>query len=295
MMYIVLILYNGELYLNCLNGDITNGNINGLNFQDGVLDNERYGMTRFVFFNNAGSGNPATLDPNTASECYNYMAGNWLDSSPICYGGTGHTSGGADPSISTAFMFPGNPTTDPCGWGQSGVSQAAWSEETESNTPGDRRGLGVSGPFTFLPGSVQEFDLAFVYGVSVNTKSTSVDALKQNIDAIREGFINDLTPSGKPFMVSGISGQYQQDNFAVTIFPNPANSNISIEINSNKNSNLAVSVMDINGRIYLKENISVNSGLSKSVLDISSLSSGIYFVAIDNGEIITNKKLVVLR
>lgn len=287
---------NSELVLNCAKGDITNGNINGLNFQDGVLDNERYGMTRFVFFNNSGSGsNPATLDPSNSSEYYNNMNGYWLDNSPICYGGTGHTSGGANPSVSTAFMFPGSPTTDPCGWGQGGIPSVDWSEESENNASGDRRGVGVSGPFTFLPGAVQEFDIAYVFGIPTIIKSGSADVLKENVKIIRNGFVNNITPAGNPFIVSEVPGNQTRNNFAVTIFPNPANNNLTIELNSDKNTSVSVEVTDINGRVYLSENIPVNSGENKSVINISSLSSGIYFVSIDNGEIVTNKKLVVLR
>ena len=36
------------------NFDIFNGNINGLNFGDRIVDNERWGMRRFVYFINGG-------------------------------------------------------------------------------------------------------------------------------------------------------------------------------------------------------------------------------------------------
>lgn len=284
---------NNVLLLNCAKGDILNGNINGLNFQDGIVDNERLGMTGFTYFNSGG--NSATQSPGYSQEYHDYLKGLWLDGSSLCYGGNGHASGGGDSEVPTKFVFPGSPTSDPCGWGQGGIPKNDWSEETTSNAPGDRVGLGSSGPFTFLPNDTVELDLAFVYGRSTTTAYASVEQMLQNIDVIKNGYLNNITPCGTPFYYSGFNSVSNTINFAVTIFPNPANSNISIEINTNKNSNVAVSVMDINGRVYLKENISVHSGLSKSVLDISPLSSGIYFVAIDNGEIITNKKLVVLR
>ncbi len=280
--------------LNCARGDILNGNINGLNFEDGVVDNERLGMTGFMYFN--CFGNPATLPPGNASEYYNYMKGIWLDNSPLIYGGTGHQSSiGADPNTPTSFMIPGNPTTDPCGWGQGAIPQCSWSEETEENPAGDSKGLGVSGPFTFESGDTVELDLAFVYGQSDSSPFEALEQLVQNVDVIRNGYLDNITPCGTPFYYSGINPNSNATDFSVSIFPNPANNNLTLELNSNKNSTIFVKTMDINGRVYLASEISANSGNTKTTIDISSLAAGVYFVAIDDGVVVTNKKLVVLR
>jgi len=155
---------NGVLVLNCNKGDILNGNINGLNFQDGTIDNERWGMRRFLYFNNTGGGaHWATTDPATAIEHYNYITGFWKDGSPLAYGGTGHSSGGADINTPTDFMFPGNPTTDPCGWGQGGIPMPNWSEETENNPADDRRFVQSAGPFTLYPGAVNDITIGAVW------------------------------------------------------------------------------------------------------------------------------------
>ncbi|MDD2386541.1 MAG: hypothetical protein PHP52_07135 [Bacteroidales bacterium] len=160
---------NGVKVLNCDKGDILNGNINGLNFQDGTVDNERWGMRRFLYFNNAGTGdNENTLDPHTAGEHYNYLTGFWLDNTPLTYGGTGHYSGGGS-DIKTDFMFPGTPTTDPCGWGQGGIPQGSWSEEeplgpgSTPNSPRDVRFVQSAGPFTLYPGAVNDITIGAVY------------------------------------------------------------------------------------------------------------------------------------
>ncbi|HOK38092.1 MAG TPA: T9SS type A sorting domain-containing protein [Bacteroidales bacterium] len=155
---------NGRLVLNCNKGDILNGNINGLNFGDGTIDNERWGMRRFLYFNNYGTGaHPATQDPHSAIEHYNYLTGFWKDNTPLCYGGTGHYAGGGDINTPTDFMFPGKPTTDPCGWGQGGIPKPDWSEETEQNPAGDRRFVQSAGPFTLTPGQVNDITLGAVY------------------------------------------------------------------------------------------------------------------------------------
>lgn len=158
------VVVDGVKELDCDLGDILNGNINGLNFEDGTVDNERWGMRRFLYFNNTGGGaNPATTDPESAIEHYNYITGFWKDNTPLCYGGTGHYSGGGNTDVPTDFMFPGNPTTDPCGWGQGGIPQDAWSEETEENPADDRRFVQSAGPFTLYPGAVNDITLGAVY------------------------------------------------------------------------------------------------------------------------------------
>jgi hypothetical protein len=146
--------------LNC-NTDILNGNINGLNFGDGVADNERWGMRRYLYFNNGSAANPMT-DPSIAPDYYNYLRGIWKDGSNMRYGGTGHLSDAATTSQVTDFMFPGD--TDPCGWGQGGIVMPdSWSETDEQNPVGDRRFVQSAGPFTLEPGAVNDITTGIVW------------------------------------------------------------------------------------------------------------------------------------
>jgi hypothetical protein len=182
---------NGVKVLNCAKGDILNGNINGLNFQDGTIDNERWGMRRFLYFNNSGTGaNANTLDPVSAIQHYNYLTGLWLDNTQLTYGGTGHYSGGGS-DVPTDFMFPGNPTTDKCGWGQGGVVQPAWSEETSGNAPRDVRFVQSAGPFTLLPGAVNDITIGAVYARATSgTPWQSVEAVRRADDKAQLLFEN---------------------------------------------------------------------------------------------------------
>lgn len=134
-----------------------NGNINGLNFGDGIPDNERWGMRRFVYFNL--EGNAAMTDPQNAIDYYNYLLGIWKDNKPIVYGGTGWTASGS--GTRAEFMFPYD--SDPCGWGTNGLPQSPWSETLEGNPKGDRRLVQSAGPFTLLPGAVNYITLGVVW------------------------------------------------------------------------------------------------------------------------------------
>jgi hypothetical protein len=133
--------------------------INGVNFGNGIVDDERYGMRRFVYHNNTSS-NPATTDPQIASEYYNFLRGIWKDNSLMYYGGTAHTSDPAAVGPVCEFMFPGD--SDPCNWGtrfqppNGGYNQNGkfWTEAQSGNEPGDRRFMQSAGPFTLKPGAV---------------------------------------------------------------------------------------------------------------------------------------------
>lgn len=158
---------DNPLYTNCEvvqaqgEGGIVYSGI-GVGYGDGIADNERFGMRRFVYHNNTGGGgNPAQNDPNTGADYYNYMRGIWLDGSPMCYGMTGHPSGGCDQGTLAGYMFPGE--SDPCGWGTSGNPQVEWTEQTAGNVPFDRRFMQSAGPFTLEPGAVNDITVGVVW------------------------------------------------------------------------------------------------------------------------------------
>lgn len=130
--------------------------INGVNFGNGIVDDERFGMRRFVYHNNSNSGVPWYMtDPEVAPEYYNFLRGIWKDGTKMIYGGNGHESaGGMGPECD--FMFPGE--TDICNWGTRGIipytPSKNWTEVTAGNPPNDRRFMHSAGPFRLLAGSV---------------------------------------------------------------------------------------------------------------------------------------------
>jgi hypothetical protein len=131
--------------------------INGVNFGNGIVDDERYGMRRFVYHNNGGA--QYMTDPDEAPKYYNFLRGIWNDNTKMLYGGNAHVSSGAlGPECD--FMFPGD--SDPCNWGTGGLPPNGgfnqeglfWTEEVVGNNPNDRRFMQSAGPFTLKPGAV---------------------------------------------------------------------------------------------------------------------------------------------
>lgn len=135
---------------------ITNGaNINGVNFGNGIIDDERFGMRRFVYYEN--SSNSVRGEPDKATDYYNYLRGIWKTGEVMTFGGTGALNSAGNTAIECDFMFPGN--TDPWNWGTKGVDPdisdtRGWTEESSNNASGDRRFMQSAGPFELKPGAI---------------------------------------------------------------------------------------------------------------------------------------------
>ncbi|MBK9760971.1 MAG: hypothetical protein IPO90_13605 [Flavobacteriales bacterium] len=87
---------------------------NGQGFDDAIVDNERSGLDRFIYFNRENAF--CCTDPETAQHYMSYLSGIWKDGTPMTYGGSGYSLDSN--AIPCAFMYPGN--TDPVGAGTSG-------------------------------------------------------------------------------------------------------------------------------------------------------------------------------
>jgi len=152
-------------------GDIFNGNINGLNFGDGIIDNERWGMRRFVFYVNGGQNNG---DPTTALHFYQYLKGYWIDGTRMTYGENGY--GGTQEAD---FMYPDN--TDICGWGTDGTPQKPWTiKDDPTITDGlDFRIIQSAGPFVLEPGAVNDITVGVVWARANSTAWASVEEVRK--------------------------------------------------------------------------------------------------------------------
>ena len=257
--------------------------INGMNFGDGIMDNERYGMRKFVYHNNDYSPSGA---PSIAVDYYNYLRGIWIDNSKMRYGGTGfHPGDNSRPECD--FMFPG--MSDPCNWGTKGVVpfNKDWTEENEGNAPADRRGLASMGPFTFESGAMHELDFAFVTIFPKDTLS-AIERYGEQVDSIRTAFFRGTTSSGQDFNTTveitlGINENNIKDK-AINIYPTPAQHTLYIMSAEEVEQ---VSIYDISGRELVQLPYPAQS------IDISHLANGIYIIKVKTAAEETVKKLTV--
>ncbi len=148
----------------------------GIGYGDGCVDNERFGMRKFVYYTNPGSSPPAWQeDPDVGIDYYNYLRGIWMDGTPLTHGSTGHAG-----PVNANYAFPGD--SDPLKWSTQGAPTSNWSEEGEGNPVGDRRFLQSAGPFTLEPGAVNNITVGVVYARTSSTDPFESVVLLQQAD-----------------------------------------------------------------------------------------------------------------
>ena len=269
--------------------------VNGLNFGDSVVDNERYGLQRFVYTNNAASGVPVYMqDPLFAADYYMLMCGKWRNGTPIMYGGNGNPStGGYGPAC--RFMYPGE--SDTLNWGVGCVppnGPKLWNEETAGNAPGDRRGLGVTGPITFKPGDVQDVDIAFGWVRDYNNPqiSASVSKLRIQTDRVNKAFAANRLPNGNLFY--GINDHPGSTLPALKTYPNPASGYLKIEFGSDRPmANSTIDLVTLQGNVVQQETYTGNRATIR--FDIDRVPSGFYLIRIKTKDALIIKKIVIIH
>lgn len=169
--------------------------INGVNFGNGIVDDERFGMRRFIYYNNDGTANNG--EPDKATDYYNYLRGIWKDGKRMCYGGDGYNAGsvGYQDGIYADFMFPGN--SDIWGWGTATNGNeevgktSEWTEQTAGNAASDRRFMQSAGPFTLQPGAINYITVGIPFAqAATGGPMASVELLRQVDDKCQALFDN---------------------------------------------------------------------------------------------------------
>jgi len=168
-----------------------NESVNGVNFSNGIIDDECYGMTNFVYFNGTGTVPWYMTPPDIAAEYFNFMRSLLKDNTHMIYGGNGHqSSGGYGPACN--FMFPGE--SDVCNYGTGGIAPLGpknWTEVTAGNQPYDRKCMESAGPFTMHPGAVNYLTIGIPWARSCcNCTTSSLELLKYADDKCQALFDN---------------------------------------------------------------------------------------------------------
>lgn len=161
----------------------------GSGFGDGVVDNERRGMSHFVYYNN--SGNPINGEPSVPTHFYNYMNGIWKNGATMIFGGDGVSAAtGALEGVFANSMFTGD--SDPLFWSTGGVDPGIgpWSEESAGNPPADRRFVMSMGPVTLESGAAKDFTMAALWARDTTEVGASVTALEAASDEVQALFDN---------------------------------------------------------------------------------------------------------
>jgi hypothetical protein len=249
---------------------------NGTGFNDGIIDNERSGMSYCINFNNTISG--AQHDPSDPSEYYGYMRGRWLDGAPMTYGGTGYSIDSS--AVAAHYMYPGS--SDPLGVGTNGQVMPPWSEASAGIGPGDKRGVTSMGPFNLAAGQEQDIVVAYVYARAISGgPAASVEALRLRTDSIRAfaetipGLLSPGSPCDDlPTGIAGFSARGQK----LQLYPNPATDQLMVSVPGTHPQG-QVQVIDAHGALVLSRSIKDAS----TTLDVGMLAPGLYLVRVQDG------------
>lgn len=266
--------------------------INGAGFGDTIIDNERMGLTRFIMINDFSFLQYFGY-PTYAHQYYWLMQGFWIDSTRMIYGGNGHPeAGGYGPACN--YLFPG--ISDYCNWGTGGQipnGPVLWNEKTAGNLPDDRRGIGITGPYSLAPGESQEIDLAYVFArdYAPDDTSASLNLLGQYSDLVRQSYVTNQLPDGRHFL--GMEEKKANPAIDVIIYPNPASSVVYVSSHEGFPKNSRIRIVSVSGiqfaPVPLKENA------HSVTVDISYLRPGLYLVVIESEGMTVTRKLSVIR
>lgn len=171
------IIYNGTANdIDCqgISGYGTELPMLGVDFFEGPLADDgvtQLGLSSFMYYNNDNSNDRS--DPSSAQQYRNFQEGKWKNGVPVVFGGNGLTGCNNTP---VTHVFPGNPS-NPGEWSEVNPQCGA------AISPGDRRFVQTSGPFTLKVGVAQYVTIGCVFvrpqggvGLSPNYNTTILPA-----------------------------------------------------------------------------------------------------------------------
>lgn len=220
---------------------IGNCAINGVNFGNNIVDDERFGMRRFVYYNNDLT---TTGEPTKATDYYNYLRGYWKNGARMKYGGNGFNEGTTE--FDCDFMFPGN--SDPMYWGTNGNAVPEWTEVTAGNPPADRRFMQSAGPFTLKPGALNYITVGIPFAQAASGDNySSVEVLREIDDVCQALFENCFKVLDGPDAPTMVVQEMSNELILYIKYDNPSSNNFG-ERYSEIDPAIVRSYTDANGK-----------------------------------------------
>ncbi|MFM9948723.1 MAG: T9SS type A sorting domain-containing protein [Saprospiraceae bacterium] len=188
---------------------------------------------------------------NDPEQYYNLLAGRNTDGTPFPNNG---------------LMYTGDP-----------LNPAQWSEVSADNAPGERKAVASFGPFTLLPGAVNELVLGYFWvrkGAN-GSVAENLSVLAANDQHVQDLFDNcfDLF-DGCP---SGVSTNTPASDLPISVSPNPFTDWVQVECKASEIA--SIFLYDATGRLL--RTISGNDAASVKI-QLGDLPSGLYHLQVRN-------------
>lgn len=131
---------------------------------------------------------------------------------------------------------------------------------------------------------------AYVYGYNGAFSNTQCYTLRITLSS--SAFRMDGTTDGETTEFE-IPVEVVETGFAM--FPNPANDEVSIDVEMRAENAVQVTVMDITGKAMMSQSYDLAKDENRINLDIKALPAGVYLVRIENGSAVGTQKLSIVR
>jgi len=114
---------------------------------------------------------------------------------------------------------------------------------------------------------------------------------------VRACIINDTSSYSEVFTfttmpVEGINDYYFQ-SAGINIFPNPARTEVNVQLDITETANIEFTVIDLVGQTMISKNLNFSAGMNSKKIDLSNLSNGIYLLKMKKGNSIYTNKLII--
>ncbi|MCR4828383.1 MAG: hypothetical protein K5864_02865 [Bacteroidales bacterium] len=217
-------LYYPDAWYFQQNDSVGNCAINGVNFGNNIIDDERFGMRRFVYYDN--SVDAVHGEPSKATDYYNYLRGYWKNGARMKYGGNAINVNTT--TLDCDFMFPGD--SDPLHWGTNGNVPESnpddWTEKTAGNTPRDVRFMQSAGPFTLKPGALNYITVGIPFAQATSGSAwTSVELLREIDDVCQSLFENCFKVLDGPDAPTLVAQELKNEIILYITYENPNSNN----------------------------------------------------------------------
>ena len=236
-----------------------------MGYSDGIIDNETLPLQVVNDYGNQS--------PNPSNNLSFYAALSNCIQSPI-YPNT---------SIPTNHLYPAN--SDPLGYAVNGVTSLSdWTEATQGNSPGETRIIGSMGPFTLSKNDKQEIETAYVFARDIDAIDNfkPVEIMLERVQQVKLFHLNGNTCQNYNSIENSNKAEVE-----FSIYPNPFTSSFKLELNE-INNDTEISIVNMLG----KEVKQIITNQIETEINLSKYSSGIYFVKVKQGDVISTKKIL---
>jgi len=167
----------------------------------------------------------------------------------------------------------------------SGKSSNYWNNTdivSDTNTiSADYRSVISTGPFTFKPGTVRKFNIAFVYTNDNTTgawpaKTASVN--RASLKLIQEMYDKDDFQVCRRYLTS--TDDFEEVDKSLTVYPNPTSGNIILKADIHANEVSNISIINTLGQKIAQYEPSNNSGTLNEEISLQGHTAGTYIVLI---------------